>query len=49
MASYKHIFIQDNVSSEEYKTKGIPVPQKPFPIRERELHQIELDKSNYLF
>ena len=42
MASYKHIFIQGNVSSEKYKTKGGRVPSKPLPIRNRESHSQKL-------
>lgn len=42
MASYKHIFIQGNVSSEKYKTKGVPVPPKPLPDRNRQSHSQKL-------
>jgi hypothetical protein len=42
MASYKHIFISGNVRSEKYKTKGVPVPPKPLPVRNRVSHSQKL-------
>lgn len=42
MPSYKHIFLQGNVSSEKYKTKGVPVSPKPLPVRNRVSHSQKL-------
>lgn len=42
MASYKHIFISGNVSSEKYKTRGVPIAPKPFPVRDRASHSQKL-------
>jgi hypothetical protein len=42
MATYKHIFISGNVSREKYKTRGVPIPPKPFPARDRVSHSQKL-------
>lgn len=42
MASYKHIFISGNVNSEKYKARGVPVPPKPLPVRNRVSHSQKL-------
>lgn len=39
---YKHIFISGNVTTEKYKTKGIPIIPKPLPIRDRAAHSANL-------
>lgn len=38
----EHIFLSGNVKTEKYKAKGVPIPPKPLPTRDRITHSQKL-------